>query len=163
MPFYYPNRNNDFWRVMGIVFYDNPDRFYDSAAKSFRLDDITAFATERGIALCDTDRRIRRLRGNASDAFLEIVEAIDLQSLIPLMPHLRAVASTGTLAAKVIASLTDTTVPPIGGHTQTQLITPAAGTSLQLWRMPSTSRAYPMKLELKARAYHELFSSLNLI
>lgn len=163
MPFYYPNRNNDFWRVMGLVFFDNPDRFYDSLNKTFRLDDIVVFLTERGIALSDTGRRVRRLRGNASDAFLEIVEAADLSDLLPRMPDCRAIATTGTLAAKVIAELTSTKVPALGSFAEAPDLLNAHGQHLQLWRLPSTSRAYPLPLVRKAESYASLFRSLNLL
>ena len=163
MPFYYPNRINDFWRIMGIVFYGNPERFYDSLTKQFRLDDITAFLTERGIALSDTGRRVRRLRNNASDAFLEIVEAVDLQKLLPLMPHCRAIATTGTLAAEVIAGLTSTKIPAIGTAIEAPALTNAYHENIMLWRMPSTSRAYPLPIARKAEAYTALFRSIGLI
>lgn len=50
MDFYYPNRQNDFWRIMGLVFFDNKLRFYDEATRTYRLDDIKRLLTERGIA-----------------------------------------------------------------------------------------------------------------
>lgn len=163
MPFYYPNRINDFWRVMGLVFYNNPDRFYDNLSKTFRLDDITAFLTERGIALSDTGRRVRRLRNNASDAYLQIVEAVDLQALLPLMPECRAIASTGTLAAEVIAGLTSTKVPDLGTSVEAPDLHNSHGTPIRLWRMPSTSRAYPLPIARKAEAYKALFQSIDLL
>ncbi|MBD5346803.1 MAG: uracil-DNA glycosylase family protein [Bacteroides sp.] len=163
MPFYYPNRINDFWRIMGIVFYGNPERFYDSLSKQFRLNDIISFLTERGIALSDTGRRVQRLRNNASDAFLKIVEAVDLQKLLPLLPDCRAIATTGTLAAEVIAGLTSTKVPAIGSCVEAPLLTNAHNERIMLWRMPSTSRAYPLPVQRKAEAYATLFQSIGLL
>lgn len=159
MEFYYPNRINDFWRVMGVAFYDNPDRFWDASAKRFRLDDIRSFLTERGIALSDTGHKVRRLKGNASDKFLEIVEAVNLERLLELMPECRAVATTGQKAAEVVATLTGTTVPRMGEAVQTTL----NGRPLTIYRMPSTSRAYPMKLDAKAEIYARMFRALNLL
>lgn len=163
MPFYYPNRINDFWRVMGLVFYNNPDRFYDNLSKTFRLDDITSFLTERGIALSDTGRKVKRLRNNASDAYLQIVEAVDLQAMLPLMPECRAIATTGTLAAEVIAGLTSTAVPAIGNSVEAADLLNSHGRPIRLWRMPSTSRAYPLPLARKAEAYKSLFQSIDLL
>lgn len=163
MPFYYPNRINDFWRVMGMVFYDNPDRFYDTLRKQFLLNDITDFLTERGIALSDTGHRVRRLRGNASDAFLDIVEENDLGLLLSLMPRCRAVATTGTLAAQVIARQTSTAVPPVSAPVTSPGLTNSYGTPIAIWRMPSTSRAYPLPLARKAEAYAALFRSVDLL
>ncbi|MDE6825992.1 MAG: hypothetical protein K2J18_04420, partial [Paramuribaculum sp.] len=62
MKFYYPNKINDFWRIMGLVFFDNRDRFINELDKTFRLDDIRAFLTERGIALCDPGFKVRSLQ-----------------------------------------------------------------------------------------------------
>lgn len=159
MDFYYPNRINDFWRVMGIVFYDNPDRFWDSLAKNFRLEDIKDFLTERGIAMNDTGAKVRRLRDNASDKFLEIVEPVNLSALMEMVPHCKAIATTGEKAASVIASLTETTVPSTG----TCMVTDWQGRKLDIWRMPSTSRAYPLPIAKKAEAYAKMFRSLGIL
>lgn len=163
MPFYYPNRQNDFWRIIGMVFFDSPGHFFNELTRTFNLQEITRFLTERGIALSDTGRRIQRLRGNASDAFLRIVEATDLAALMPLMPHCHTVATTGTLAAKVIAELTDTPVPKLGESVTAPGLADAYGTAVELWRMPSTSRAYPLAIEKKAEAYASLFASAGLL
>lgn len=163
MDFYYPNRINDFWRIMGIVFYDNPARFYDEATRTFLLDDIRSFLTERGIAMSDTGRRVRRLKANASDAHLDIVEPTDLRALLTLMPGCRAIATTGLLAAKVIATLTDTEVPRMGECVVAGSLTDSRGKPIELWRLPSTSRAYPLSLTGKAEAYSKLFRSIGLL
>ena len=76
MPFYYPNRINDFWRICGMVFYGNRDHFWNEAERRFRQADIERMLTERRIALWDTGMAVRRLRDNASDKFLEIVEEL---------------------------------------------------------------------------------------
>lgn len=159
MDFYYPNRINDFWRIMGIVFYDNPDRFWDSLTKSFLLKDIKDFLNERGIAMNDTGAKVRRLRDNASDKFLEIVEPVNLSALMEMMPHCKAIATTGEKAAGVIALLTETTVPPTG----TSVTTDWQGRKLDIWRMPSTSRAYPLPIAKKAEAYAKMFRSLGIL
>lgn len=86
MEFYYPNRTNDFWRVMGIIFRDDAEAFYDRASRSYRLDDIKEMLTLHGIALSDTGAAVRRLKGNASDKYLEIVEAAPVAELLARMP-----------------------------------------------------------------------------
>lgn len=148
--FYYPNPTNDFWRICGLLFLGDRNALYDPSSRSFRLDDVKALMTEKGIALNDTARRVRRLRGNASDKFLEIVEPVDLDALLARMPCCRAVATTGEKAAGVIAGLTATEVPKMGSF-----VTSSSG--LDIWRMPSTSRAYPLRLEAKAEYYAALF------
>ena len=69
MEFYYPNKTNDMWRILGIVFFGDKGKFlttsgYDEAA-------IRRFASDFGIALYDSAVEIRRGKGNASDKFLE--------------------------------------------------------------------------------------------
>lgn len=150
MDFYYPNRTNDFWFMMGLIFRGDRHALYDASARSFRLDDIKALLTERGIALNDTGRRVRRLMGNASDKYLEIIEPAPLGELLASMPLCRTVVTTGEKAAGVVASLTDTPLPAMG-----TMVTSADG--IDIWRMPSTSRAYPLKLEKKAEYYERMF------
>lgn len=150
MDFYYPNRTNDFWFMMGLIFRGDRHALYDASARRFRLDDIKTLLTERGIALNDTGRRVRRLMGNASDKYLEIIEPAPLGELLTSMPLCRTVVTTGEKAAGVVASLTDTPLPAMG-----TMVTSADG--IDIWRMPSTSRAYPLKLEKKAEYYERMF------
>lgn len=153
MDFYYPNPTNDFWRIAGLVFLDNPQALYDAATKSFRLDDVKRLMTEHHIALHDTCRRIRRLQGNASDKFLHVEECVDLKSLLALMPDCHDIATTGEKAAGIVAELTDSEVPRMGEYVEAE----AYGRPVRVWRMPSTSRAYPLKLEKKAEYYRRLW------
>ncbi len=156
MDFYYPNRTNDFWFMMGLIFFGDKDALYDREARLFDLEAIKRLLTERGIALNDTGRVVRRLKGNASDKFLEILEPVPLHDLLGRMPCCHTVATTGEKAAGVIASLTDTAIPKMG-----EKVTSADG--LDIWRMPSTSRAYPLRLEKKAEYYATLFRSCGVL
>lgn len=149
MNFYYPNRSNDFWYMMGLIYGGDRDAYYDRETKQFRLDEIKRMLTEHHIALNDTGHRVRRLMGNASDKFLEIVEPVDLYGLLRRYPTIRTIATTGEKAAGVIAELTHTEAPKMG-----QMVTAADG--LEIWRMPSTSRAYPLPLAKKAEYYAEM-------
>ena len=157
MDFYYPNRSNDFWPMMGLIFLGDRDALYDRAARQFRLDQIKDLLNERGIALNDTGHKIRRLMNNASDKFLEIVEPVNLDGLLERMPGCRAVATTGEKAADVVASLTGTEPPRMG-----QMVRDTVR-GLDLWRMPSTSRAYPLALEKKAAYYEAMFRSAGIL
>jgi len=154
MDFYYPNRTNDFWYAMGLIFFRDKYALYDRQAGRFDLEGIKALLRAKGIALHDTARKVRRLKGNASDKYLEILEPVPLTRLLPLMPECRNLAATGEKAASVIAALTGTDIPKTGTYT-----TNAAG--LNIWRMPSTSRAYPLALEKKAAYYETLFRHAN--
>lgn len=156
MNFYYPNRTNDFWYMMGLIFYCDRSALLKPGSRDFDLDKIKALLTEKGIALNDTGRKVRRLMGNASDKFLEIVEPVPLYELLDRMPECRAVATTGEKAAGVLAELTGTEAPKMG-----EMVTGPDG--IQLWRMPSTSRAYPLKLEKKAEYYERLFRAAGIL
>ena len=157
MNFYYPNRTNDFWPMMGLIFLGERDALYDRQARCFRLDDIKRLLAEKGIALNDTARKVRRLKDNASDKFLDIVEPVPLSDLLSQMPLCHTVVTTGEKAAGVVADLTGTQLPRMG-----EMVTTADG-SLEIWRMPSTSRAYPLALEKKAAYYAEMFRHIGLI
>lgn len=155
MDFYYPNRTNDFWPVMGLIFMGDRYALYDVGCKSFDLDAIKRLLSAKGIAMSDTGRKVRRLMGNASDKYLEIVEAVDLYGLLGRMPKCRTVAATGEKAAAVVAGITGTPMPKMGE-------TVRSADCIDIWRMPSTSRAYPMKLEKKAEYYAKMFRSAGI-
>ena len=87
MDFFYPNPTNDFWRIMGLLYFGDKEALYDRAAKRFRLDDVRHLVGSHGIAMGDTGYKIRRLKGNASDKYLEILEPVDLRGLLASMPH----------------------------------------------------------------------------
>lgn len=156
MEFYYPNRTNDFWQIMGLIFKDDRYALYDRMNKEFNLPAIKNLLIEKGIAMSDTGYRIRRLKGNASDKFLDIVEPAHLDLLLSHLPECKAIATTGEKAAEVIADLTSSPAPKIGEYVVTN-------TGLEVWRMPSTSRAYPLPIEKKAIPYSNLFNHLGLL
>lgn len=155
MDFFYPNRTNDFWFVTGLLFFGDKDALYDRSARVFRLDMIKRLLTDKGIAMGDVGYKVRRLKGNASDKFLEIVEPVALAELLARMPDCRTIATTGEKAAGVMAALTDSEAPRMG-----ESVTTASG--LRIWRMPSTSRAYPLALEKKAEFYRRLYQSVGI-
>lgn len=156
MDFYYPNRINDFWFIMGSIFYGDRYALYDRDTRLFRLDDIKSLLTEKGIALNDSCRKIRRLRGNASDKYLEVVEPVPLYELLEKIPSCHTVATTGMKAAEIIAEITGTEIPAMASK-----VTAADG--LEIWRMPSTSRAYPLAFDKTAEAYSRLFRSAGIL
>lgn len=153
MPFFYPNKINDFWRVMGIIFFDDRDALWDARERHFDLDAIKSLLDSQGIALWDTAMAVRRLKDNASDKFLEIVEPIDLSALLDGQPTIHHIITTGEKATSVIAAQAGIEIPSIG----TPVSCAVNGHSIRLWRMPSTSRAYPLALEKKAEAYRMVF------
>ena len=156
MNFYYPNRTNDFWKICGLIFLGDPYALYDQVSKRFELESIKSLMTEKRIALNDTARTVRRLKGNASDKFLDIIEPVPLRALLAEMPDCHSVATTGEKAASVIAQLTHTDIPKMGSME-------ISTDGLEIWRMPSTSRAYPLPLEKKAEYYANMFRHLGIL
>ncbi len=167
MDFYYPNFINDHWRIEGAVFFGDRNRFVDEEQKRFRLDDIVAFCREKGIAFFDTSTAVRRLQDNASDKFLEVVEPTDVRALITRLPHLRAVVTTGEKATETICtSLGIPTMPKVNSYVDIPNIKDQGrslpnregqGKRLVLYRLPSSSRAYPLAFGKKVEAYKRMF------
>ena len=118
MEFFYPNFQNDMWRIMGLLFYGDKEYFVVSGQKRFDYDRVVDFCRREGVALYDAAYMVKRLRGNASDNFLKIIEPTDIQSLLSSMPSCSAVVSTGGKSAEQIASILDVPVPPVGGYVQ---------------------------------------------
>lgn len=164
MNFYYPNFINDMWRIFGLIYFGDKERLVDKENKTFRLEEIKKLLTEKKIAMSDTGKGVVREKGNASDKYLSILEPIDLRKTLVDMPECIAVATTGEKAAGVIAAQTSTEVPPTGGYVDCELLL-ADGTVRQFrhWRMPSSSRAYPLKLEKKAEAYGRMLAETGLL
>lgn len=156
MDFYYPNRTNDFWFMIGLIFLNDRYALYNLQEKRFNLDAIKQLLDDKGIALHDTARKIRRLKDNASDKFLDIVEPVPLNDLLQRMPNCHTLATTGEKAAGIIAQLTGTPLPKMG-----EMVT--ADNGLEIWRMPSTSRAYPLKLEKKTEYYYAMFRHCGIL
>ena len=160
MPWYYPNFINDMWRIFGYLFFADKLHFVDGARKTFRLNDLKAFLAQKGVALSDTALRIRRTKGTASDKDLEIVEPADLDDMLRALPQCRAVLTAGQLATRVFTEhfAIDVKHLAMGDFAAFDF----EGRHLRLYRMPSSSRAYPMALERKAAYYQKMFDEIGL-
>lgn len=164
MNFYYPNFINDMWRIFGLIYFDDKDHFVDRQAMTFHLPELKQFLTDHGIALSDTGREVVRTAGNASDKYLDIRRQIDLPAILAEMPQCEAVATTGEKAASVIAAMTHTEIPAIGEFCDCTIVDSLGNErKLRHWRMPSSSRAYPLPLEKKAEYYREMVSHTGLL
>ncbi|MDR1183054.1 MAG: uracil-DNA glycosylase family protein, partial [Bacteroidales bacterium] len=73
MEFFYPNFQNDMWRIFGLVFFNDKNHFVDNSKKTFYKEAIITFLTQRHIAMYDTAEEVIRHKDNASDKELEIV------------------------------------------------------------------------------------------
>lgn len=157
MNFYYPNKTNDMWRIMGLIFFGDKNRFIRPGG--YDLPSIIDFLNEKGIAMYDAAVRVIRQKGNASDKFLEIVEPIGLEAMLARMPQCRTIVTAGEKSASIIADLTHTKTPAAGETVEFLL----NGTVYMHCRMVSSSRAYPMPVEQKAEKYAALFSKIGLL
>lgn len=149
--FYYPNFINDHWRIEGELFYNDRNHFVDLSAKCFLIDEIIQHCSAHGIAFYDTATAVRRLKDNASDKFLEVVEPTDIHAMISHLPELRAVVTTGEKATETICRYYDVTnLPKVNAHIEID-------SRVELYRLPSSSRAYPLAFTKKVEAYREMF------
>lgn len=178
MDFYYPNFINDHWRIEGQIFYGDKNHFVDLEAKRFKIDDIVAFCEEKGLAFFDTSTAIRRLQDNASDKFLEVVEPTDIPALLKRLPHLRAIVTTGEKATETICrTMGMTETPKVNSYVEitntdgtdetdslanTNSTNMTKGGGLLLYRLPSSSRAYPLSFDKKVEAYRRFFDFIKI-
>lgn len=161
MDFYYPNFINDHWRIEGQIFFGDRLHFVDGQAKRFRIEEIVAFCQETGIAFFDTSTAIRRLKDNASDKFLEVVEPTDIPALLRELPHCRAIVTTGEKATDTICtSLGIQETPKVNTSVPIPDTYNKDGKQLVLYRLPSSSRAYPLAFDKKVTAYQKMFEQM---
>ena len=164
MDFYYPNFINDHWRIEGQIFFGDKNHFVDVERKRFKIDEIVAFCLEKGLSFFDTSTAIRRLQDNASDKFLEVVEPTDIIVLLQQLPHCRAIVTTGEKASETIcASLHIPVVPKVNASVAIPDLFNQDGEQIHLYRLPSSSRAYPLSFEKKVEAYRSCFQKVIFI
>lgn len=157
MDFFYPNFQNDMWRIFGLVFFGDKDHFVDNEARTFRREEIIELLNREGIALYDTATKVIRTQNTASDKDLEVVTPTDLDSLLKRMPMLEGVVTTGQKATDLFTEHFKIAQPKVGECVTFEF----NGKELRLWRMPSSSRAYPMKVDRKAEIYERVLLKTN--
>lgn len=161
MAWYYPNFSNDMWRIFGHIFFDDKLHFVDQAHKTYHLDALKTFLGQIGVALFDTCLRIQRTTGTASDKDLAVVEAADLDGMLRALPECRAVVTAGQLATSLFTRHfgIETKGMKMGDYREFCF----EGRRLRLYRMPSSSRAYPMKTEAKAEYYKKMLQDVGIL
>ena len=159
MKFFYPNLQNDMWRIVGYLATGDKQHFLLPGGRRCDRGRIEAFCSERGIALYDTAVEVVRLKDNASDNFLQVVREVDLAALLARIPACRAIVTTGQKATDTLRALTGCDSPAVGESVAVRY----AGRDLRLWRMPSSSRAYPRPVEWKAEFYRRVFAENGII
>lgn len=168
MDFFYPNPQNDMWRIMGHVFFGDKQHFEVQSDQVqgtkgrkaiFNYTEIVSFCREQGIAIFDTAQAVRRLQGNAADEHLEIVEQTNIAALLQQIPLCHDLCCTGGKAAQTMADTLHCVPPKVGEFIETNF----ARRTIRFWRIPSSSRAYPLSLDMKAAAYRRMFETIGLL
>ena len=175
MDFFYPNPQNDMWRIMGQIFFGDKTHFEGqrdflkgqrdnvqctkAGKKVFNREEIVSFCETKVIAIFDTAQAVIRLQGNAADEHLEIVEQTDIAALLQQIPLCHDICCTGGKAAQTLAETLHCVLPKVGEFIETSF----AGRTLRFWRMPSSSRAYPLSLDKKATAYRRMFETIGML
>ena len=157
MPFYYPNFQNDMWRIMGIIFFNDKEHFIVKGEKRFDQQRIEAFLREKGIAMYDTATRIVRTKNTASDKDLEIIEETDIEAMLDGMPQCNVIITAGQLATTTLCRRFYVREPKVGDCAVVEY----KERKIRIYRMPSSSRAYPMKPERKAEQYMKALTALK--
>ena len=175
MDFFYPNPQNDMWRIMGQIFFGDKTYFEGqrdlmkvprdqvqstkAGRKVFNREEIASFCETKGIAFFDTAQAVIRLQGNAADEHLEIVEQTDIAALLQQIPLCHNICCTGGKAAQTLAETLHCVLPKVGESIETSF----AGRTIRFWRMPSPSRAYPLSLDKKVAAYRRMFETIGML
>ncbi|MCG3858288.1 DNA glycosylase [Psychrobacter sp. Ps2] len=172
MSFHYPNFYNDMWRIYGRVFFNDADYFRIGDEKRFDPERIRDFMFERGIASCPTVKQAIRETGNASDKNLTVVTPVDLEVILPQVPKVASLFTTGGKATEVLLGLLDEPIAK-SKHPKTNQSMDypyqwqnannkkTDVNDLTLYRLPSTSRAYPLSLDKKVAAYKAFFEKMG--
>jgi G:T/U-mismatch repair DNA glycosylase len=158
MNFFYPNFNNDMWRIFGYIYFADKLHFVVPGKKTFDRERLIDFLKEKGIAIFDTACAIRRLKDNASDMYLEVVQQTDIAALLRKLPSCKAIVTTGEKSTNTLSTILDAEVPEVGGQRPFTF----EDKEMFLFRMPSSSRAYPLALEKKAEYYRKMLVELGM-
>ena len=157
MKFYYPNFTNDMWRIFGVCFFGDKMHFVRQEEKTYDLEAIVPFLKEKGIAMYDTACRIVRTKNTASDKDLQVVEETNLTAMLRELPQCEMILTAGQLATTIACRQFCISEPRVGTCVEFEM----DGRRMRVYRMPSSSRAYPMSVEKKAEYYQRVFDVLN--
>lgn len=149
------------WRILGIVFFDNKEYFLAEDKKSFDIDLLKFTLTDKGIGVADVGQEVMRLKNNASDKFLQIVKPLDMSAILDDVPLCRTFITAGEKATETLLLQFSNKIkhPPVGGCISFNY----DKRKFNLYRMPSSSRAYPMALVKKASIYKQCFQDIGMV
>lgn len=152
MDWFYPNFQNDMWRIIGYIATGDKNHFIAEDGKRFDKKRLVDFCTTAGLAFSDTGEEAVRLKNNASDKFLQVVTPRDFNKLLAEMPHCHTIALTGEKAMETLGAIVGYDKIKLGEYVETDHF---LGRKVKIWRMPSSSRAYPRPIEWKADYYRK--------
>lgn len=158
MDFYYPNRQNDMWRIWGYLIYGDKNALMMPDGKTFDKDKIVDMCLKVGLALTDTGEEVVREKGNASDAHLQIVKPRDFGLLLDAIPLCHDIVLTGEKAVETLGSTAGITNIAVGEYVETGYF----GRDMRIWRMPSSSRAFPRSIEWKSEYYKRVLDAVGI-
>ncbi|MBD9102507.1 MAG: uracil-DNA glycosylase family protein, partial [Bacteroides caccae] len=107
----------------------------------------------------DTASAIRRLQDNASDKFLEVIQSTDIAAMLRQLPECKAIVTTGQKATDTLRMQFNVEEPKVGDFSEFVF----ENRPIRLYRMPSSSRAYPLALDKKAAAYRIMYQDLQML
>lgn len=158
MDFFYPNPQNDMWRIWGYISTGDKNAFLLPDGKTFDKEKIVEFCRKTGLALSDTAEQAVREKGNASDAHLTVVKPRDFSALLQRIPLCHDIALTGEKAVETLGATVGFKKIAVGEYIVTDFFD---GREVRIWRMPSSSRAFPRSIEWKAAYYKHLLDFVN--
>lgn len=143
-----------------MIFFNDKKHFETEGEKRFNKEKIALFCQDKGFGFYDTAVKVCRHKDNASDNFLEILEPTNIKDLLDKMPSCHTIVTTGGKASEEFASIVGSDIVPQIGESLTVCID---SKSILWFRVPSSSRAYPMSIDKKAEIYRSLFQKVNLL
>jgi len=119
------------------------------------VDELAAFTA----LLCDNMRSDAALTPYVDDLNRILSRLMTVEALLARIPACRAVVTTGQKATDTLRAITGCGEPAVGECVPM----PFAGRDLTLWRMPSSSRAFPRPVEWKAEFYRKVLSENGIL
>lgn len=158
MDFYYPNRQNDMWRIWGYLIFGDINALMMADGKTFDKEKIVKMCRKIGLALTDTGEEVVRGKGNASDVHLEVVKPRDFSVLLESIPLCCDIVLTGEKAVETLGGIVGFKNIAVGEYVVTEYF----GRETRVWRMPSSSRAFPRSIEWKAAYYKRVLDAVGI-
>ncbi len=91
--FYYGHPQNQFWKILGIIFNKTPPK---------SIEEKIAFLKKHKIALWDAICECKRENGNSRDDNLKNIKPCPIDKLLKIYPNIKQIAVTSRLAQKII-------------------------------------------------------------